>query len=367
MVRIFGVSVAVTIAVLAASLWIGGPQALALVAILAVLEISLSFDNAVINATVLERLSTWWQNLFLTVGVLLAVFGMRLVFPLLIVAATAGLSPAAALDLALNQPEAYASALSAARPAIGAFGGMFLAMIFLDFIVEEHEHTWLAPIERPLAKLGGVESLSVALAMLILLATTRFVPAADVSTVMVAGTVGIVSYLLVNGLAAFFEDRAAPEEPKLSGIAAAAHRPTSGAVVGRAAFFLFVYLQVLDASFSFDGVIGAFAITTNIFIVAAGLGIGAFYIRSMTVYLVRRGTLAQFIYLEHGAHYAIGALAVVLLATIAHEVPEILTGLLGIGFIGAALLSSVLHRRRWATPPEAETAGADTRADPGTG
>ena len=352
MVRIFGFSVAVTIAVLAASLWIGGPETLALVAILAVLEISLSFDNAVVNATVLERMTRWWQNLFLTVGVLLAVFGMRLVFPLLIVAVTASLNPIDALNLALNQPEVYAAELSEAHPAIAAFGGIFLGMIFLDFMLEEHEHTWLAPIERPLSKLGGIESLSVVLALSALLLTTRFIPASDVSTVMAAGVTGLIAYLLVNGLAAFFEDRAAPQEQRLAGIAGAA-RTRVAPVVGKGAFFLFVYLQVLDASFSFDGVIGAFAITSNIFVVAAGLGIGAFFIRSMTVYLVRRGTLAEYVYLEHGAHYAIGALAVLLLATIAHDVPELVTGLVGVGFIAAAFVSSTIQRRRW--PPREPT------------
>jgi hypothetical protein len=346
MVRIFGVSVVVTVAVLLGSAWIGGPEVLALVSILAILEISLSFDNAVVNATVLERMSTWWQNLFLTVGVLIAVFGMRLLFPLLIVAVTAGLSPSQAFDLALNQPDVYAAELEQAHPAIAAFGGMFLIMIFLDFILEEHEHTWLNPIERPLAKLGGVESLSIVIALTGLLLVTRFTPAEEVSTVMIAGAVGLVAYLLVNGLAAFFEDRAAPADPDAAGIAKPARTASGAAVVGKAAFFLFLYLQVLDASFSFDGVIGAFAITSNIFIVAAGLGIGAFYIRSITVFLVRKGTLAEYVYLEHGAHYAIGALAVLLAVTISYEVPEVVTGLIGIGFIAAALASSIVQRRR---------------------
>ena len=86
--------------------------------------------------------------------------------------------------------------------------------------------------------------------------------------------------------------------------------------VGRAAFFLFLYLELIDASFSFDGVVGAFAISQQIFVIAAGLGIGACYIRSLTVFLVRKGTLQEYIYLEHGAHWAIGALAVLLADTI---------------------------------------------------
>ena len=90
---------------------------------------------------------------------------------------------------------------------------------------------------------------------------------------------------------------------------------------------MFLYLEVLDASFSFDGVIGAFAITNDIVLMALGLGIGAMYVRSLTVYLVRQGTLDDYVYLEHGAHYAIGALAVILLVTIQYEINEIITGL----------------------------------------
>ena len=81
-----------------------GPNALFLLLVLAVLEVSLSFDNAIINAAILQRMSPFWRQMFLTVGILIAVFGMRLVFPLLIVWATAGLDPVRAMELALNPP-----------------------------------------------------------------------------------------------------------------------------------------------------------------------------------------------------------------------------------------------------------------------
>ncbi len=102
--RIFGVSFAVTVVSLVVAFLYGGPQALLLATILGILEVSLSFDNAVINATVLRRMSEFWQKIFLTVGILIAVFGMRLVFPLVIVWLASGLGPVAALDLALNPP-----------------------------------------------------------------------------------------------------------------------------------------------------------------------------------------------------------------------------------------------------------------------
>jgi hypothetical protein len=165
--------------------------------------------------------------------------------------------------------------------------------------------------------------------------------AEEPETVLVAGVLGIVVYLLVNGLGELFQG--AGEEAADS----AGHGPSAVALAtGKAAFFLFLYLEVLDASFSFDGVIGAFAITQNIFVIAVGLGVGAMYIRSLTVYLVRKGTLSEYVYLEHGAMWAIGALAVILLITIRHEVPEVVTGLIGVGFISAAYISSLVRNRR---------------------
>ena len=90
-----------------------------------------------------------------------------------------------------------------------------------------------------------------------------------------------------------------------------------------------IYLEVLDASFSFDGVIGAFALTHNLFIIAIGLGIGAMYVRSMTIMLVERGTLAEYRFLEHGAFYAIIALSVIMFVQPLMHIPEVITGLVG--------------------------------------
>ncbi|WP_104106702.1 DUF475 domain-containing protein [Nocardioides sp. 616] len=350
--RTFGWSFAVTVIALVGAFLLGGPTVFALVLILCVLEISLSFDNAVVNATILERMNPFWQKMFLTVGILIAVFGMRLVFPLLLVGITASLGPIEAIRLAIeggsiDEPGTYAYLLHEAHPAIAAYGGMFLMMLFLDFIFESREHTWLSWLERPLARIGKLDQLSVVVATLALTAAAYWL-AEDPGTVMISGALGIVTYLLVNGLGSLFEAEAvvAAADETLH----AEQEKSGGASIvgvgGKAAFFLFLYLEVLDASFSFDGVIGAFAITQNIFIVAVGLGVGAMYIRSITVYLVRQGTLDDYVYLEHGAHWAIGALATILLVTIQYEVHEIITGLIGVGFIGAALISSLLRNRK---------------------
>ncbi|MFI1360113.1 DUF475 domain-containing protein [Streptomyces sp. NPDC020898] len=363
--RTFGWSFAVTAAGLVFAAWQWGWEAFGVVLILSILEISLSFDNAVVNAGILKKMNAFWQKLFLTVGILIAVFGMRLVFPVVIVAISAKVGPIEAVELAIDNPGRYEDLVTDAHPAIAAFGGMFLLMIFLDFIFEDRDIKWLGRLERPLARLGKVDMLSICVALVALLVSAlTFATHAHVSTghadksatVLLAGVAGLITYLIVGGLSGYFEDKLEEEEEhehEAEETARAEGRPVSVvALAGKAAFFLFLYLEVLDASFSFDGVIGAFAITNHIFWMALGLGIGAMYVRSLTVYLVRQGTLDDYVYLEHGAHYAIGALAAILLITIQYEISEIITGLVGVILIAASFLSSV--RRNKAL----ETAGA---------
>ncbi|MBN9102570.1 MULTISPECIES: DUF475 domain-containing protein [unclassified Pseudonocardia] len=346
--RIFGLAYGVSIVALVVAFLYGGVEGLLLCAILGILEISLSFDNAVVNATVLDRMDPYWQRIFLTVGVIIAVFGMRLVFPLIIVSVTAGLNPVEAFTLALDtknlppeDPGTYAYLLNQAYPQIAAFGGMFLFMLFLDWTFEDRDIRWLTWLEVPLAKIGQLSRLSIVLALAVLVVLSETL-AADPGVVLVAGALGLVTYLVVNGLGEFFDQPGEDEQP--------GSRPSQLVkATGRAGLFLFLYLEVLDAAFSFDGVIGAFAVTTDPILIALGLGlIGAMFVRSITVYLVRKGTLADYVYLEHGAHWAIGALAVILLIGIGFKANEVVTGLIGVAFIAAAFVSSMVRNRRLA-------------------
>jgi hypothetical protein len=369
LLRTFGGSLVVAAVGLALGYIYGGGTGLALTAILAILEVSLSFDNAVVNATVLRRMNAFWQKIFLTVGVAIAVFGMRLVFPLLIVAATARLSPVSSFRLALQKGDpdkhgTYGYLLHQAHPAIAAFGGMFLLMLLLDFMLEERELTWLSWIERPLARLGKLDQFSVVIALGVLaIAAYTLGQNADtsnperISTVLISGVLGLLVYLLVNGLGEFFDEASEGDDDESEAAAQVqpqAARSKRKHVIGKAAFFLFLYLEVLDASFSFDGVIGAFAITSDPILIAIGLGVGAMFIRSLTVFLVRKGTLSEYEYLEHGALWAIGALAVILLLTIEYHVPEVVTGLIGVAFIAAAFISSIVRNRNQAPSADAD-------------
>ncbi|KOV92210.1 membrane protein [Streptomyces sp. NRRL B-3648] len=376
--KTFGWSFAVTALGLVAAAFYGGWTAFGIVAILAVLEISLSFDNAVVNAGILKKMSAFWQKIFLTVGVLIAVFGMRLVFPVVIVAISAKMGPIEAVDLALNNKDRYQQLVTDAHPAIAAFGGMFLLMIFLDFIFEDRDIQWLRWIERPLAKLGKVDMLSVCIALIVLLITSfTFATHAHqhggvhvdkAQTVLIAGIAGLITYMVVGGLSGYFEDKLEEEEEREheeeEEAARSGKQKPAIVLAGQAAFFMFLYLEVLDASFSFDGVIGAFAITNDIVLMALGLGIGAMYVRSLTVYLVRQGTLDDYVYLEHGAHYAIGALAVILMVTIQHEINEVVTGLVGVVLIAWSFFSSVRRNRALAAAGEE---GTDEKAEVSSG
>jgi len=366
--RIFGWSIAVTIVSLVVAFFYGGWSAFVLCLILGVLEVSLSFDNAVVNAKVLERMSPFWQRIFLTVGIAIAVFGMRLVFPLLIVGITANLNPVEAISLAMEKgdphdPGTYGYLLNEAHPQIAAFGGMFLLMLFLDFVFEDREITWLSWLEKPLARIGKLDQLPVVVGGIALVLAAELL-ADDPAIVMVSGVLGMITYIAVNGLGSLFN---LPEESEdaAADADAVAEKATSGGptelakATGKAGFFLFLYLEVLDASFSFDGVIGAFAITPDPIIIALGLGfIGAMFVRSITVFLVRKGTLNEYVYLEHGAHWAIGALAAILLISIGTHVDEIITGLVGVAFIGAAFAASVIRNRR-----EGSRAGTSSEGD----
>jgi uncharacterized protein len=308
----------------------GAASVVFITAVLAVLEISLSFDNAVVNATVLRDMTPAWRHRFLTWGIAIAVFGMRLVFPLAVVSVVAHVGPWEALRLAAVEPREYARILTSAHEELGAFGGTFLGMVCLRYFFDtDKEVHWLKSLERRLVALGRVQAVELGLMLLAVYAVSRWLPEEARESFLVAGIFGIVTFIAVDGIGAALEVD-----------------PDQLASVHRASAASFLYLEVLDASFSFDGVIGAFALTNNLFLIAIGLGIGAMFVRSLTVMLVERGTLASYRYLEHGAFYAIGALAALMMLGTVMKVPEAVTGLVGAAFIGLAVWASVRWKRR---------------------
>lgn len=310
--------------------WAGALSTVFIVVILATLEVSLSFDNAVVNAAVLKTMSPVWRHRFITWGIAIAVFGMRIVFPLVIVAVIARIGPLSALLMAATEPENYSRVLTSANISVSAFGGAFLAMVGLrHFFNHEKDVHWIAVIERPLTRLGRIEAVELGLVLLMMYLVSTWLQGHDQFEFLVSGIFGLVTYIAVDGVAAVLKVESA----------------VSGELVQSGAAS-FLYLEVLDASFSFDGVIGAFALSNNLFIIAIGLGIGAMFVRSLTIMLVEKETLASYRYLEHGAFYAIIALAVMMFLGAIRHIPEVITGLIGGAFIAASFFDSIRYNRR---------------------
>lgn len=307
---------------LIASFYLGGMAAIYITFLLIVLEVSLSFDNAVVNAKVLETMDPIWQKRFIIFGIPIAVFGMRLVFPLAIVSIVTGMGLIETLQVAMNQPDVYEKALKGAESTIFAFGGAFLLMVFLDFFFDEHDVKWVTFVEgsKTMKHVSGIANIELITAIMVGIGLGHITQ--DFGVVL-AFMYGVLLHSLLGMLDHFLS-----ADTVKSGIAG------------------FIYLEVLDASFSFDGVIGAFALTSNIFIIMIGLGVGAMFVRSITIYFVEHKTLSQFQYLEHGAHYAIGILAIIMLMKITMHISEMVTGTIGIGLIAIAFVHSIYENRR---------------------
>ncbi len=330
--RIFWISSLVTLAIAA---YVGinlGPLALWLFSILVVLEVTFSFDNAVINSKVLATMSKFWQTIFLTIGIFIAVFVVRFILPIVIVMVAAGLGFNQVVDLAVNEPDKYGAALKEAAPMIDAFGGAFLIMIGISYFMDRRKDIhWLGAIESKLATAGKFENLRVLVMLSVAMILYATVDESYQTIVLSASILGVILHMGLELFGSAFESQ----------------QKTTKHRVGMAAFASFLYLEVLDASFSFDGVIGAFAITNNIVLIIAGLGVGAVWVRSLTVYLLRSGTLGKYRYLEHGAHWAILALGITMFAKLYEvEPPEWLIGSIGLIFIVTAIVSSVIEQRR---------------------
>ncbi|MFN7027221.1 MAG: DUF475 domain-containing protein [Pseudorhizobium sp.] len=298
-------------------------------AVLAVLEISLSFDNAIVNANKLKDMTPVWQRRFLTWGILIAVFGMRIVFPLLIVVVAAGIGPIDAIVLAASRPDEYARIMNEAHLPIAAFGGTFLMMVGLTyFFNHEKEIHWISIFEKYMSRYATIKGIEIAFVLLLVLFFSSLLEGEDSDTFVMSAIYGLLTFLAVE---------------VVGGLLDASQRTLTEAA--RGGLGAFIYLEVLDASFSFDGVIGAFALTQNLFVIAIGLGIGAMYVRSMTIMLVEKETLTHYRYLEHGAFYAILILSVIMYVQTLYHIPEVITGLGGATLIGISLWSSIRYNR----------------------
>lgn len=310
--------------------------------VLGILEVSLSFDNAVVNATKLKKMTPKWRHRFITWGIAIAVFGMRFLFPLLVVSIFAKLNILKVLDIALHNSKLYALYLHQTHATIVTFGGTFLFMLFLGFFLNpKKDLDWIKPIERIMKKTPSSKILDILITLVILDVVQMVQPPPLHLSVTLSGIAGILVYLAIDTISLRLE---ALEEKYEEYKTDTCHSKSK--FLACSGFISFMYLELIDASFSLDGVLGAFALSHDIIIITIGLAIGAMFVRSLTIMFVEEGTLDKFVFLEHGAHWAIGALAVLMFVSTVKPVPELITGLTGVSFILASVFTSVIEDRK---------------------
>ena len=297
---------------------------------LSVLEVTLSFDNAVVNAVVLDKMTPKWQHRFLTWGIIIAVFGVRFLLPVIIVSAFSGLSILNTVHMALKDVTQYTHYLELAHPSLVSFGGSFLLMVGLHYFVGVHnEYKWIKPVENILEKIH--KFIAPVICLIAIGITLYFTDDASRLSIGLSGVFGVVAYEIIHWIANLMEK--SQSEKLAKGI------KTGG-------LMMFIYLETIDASFSLDGVLGSFAISRDIVIIAIGLAIGAMFVRSLTLLLVEKKTLTQFVYLVSGAHFAIISLAIIMFISIFYEVNEIITGSIGLLFVGSSFVSSLIENKK---------------------
>ena len=294
---------------------------------LTILELSLSFDNAVVNALILVNMPPIWRKRFLTWGMLIAVFGVRLIFPILIVFATTDLSFVESFSLAINNPAEYEKVIMASHHIVMAFGGVFLLMIFLSFLFNENKDVhWIASIEKYASRWASIGDLKILIAILTVAVIGFYAPSEilidnvitkiDKADIVLPMIYGILLFLCIEFLRGILEDDGEKHEKHDSETEREKIEHVANSKLAKGGFASFIYLELIDMSFSFDGVLGAFAVSQNIVIIMLGLGAGAFAVRNLTILMVDRGTVAEYKYLEHGAMWSIGLLAISMIVQI---------------------------------------------------
>ncbi len=278
-----------------------------------------SIDNAIINAEVLSTMGARARRWFLVYGLFFAVFVVRGVLPWLIVwIATPGLGPIEALTATFSNDPRVLEAIEESAPILLAGGGTFLVFLFLHWLFVEPKHFGLRG-ERFILRKGVwfYAVASVSLLVIVWLTMNR-------DPLMAFGAVvGSTAFFIVSG----FRMNAEAAEKQL----------TSGSMSDWSKIF---YLEIIDATFSIDGVIGAFAFTLSVPLILIGNGIGAFVVREVTIRHVDRVKLYPF--LKNGAMYSIALLGVIMLVdSFGIHIPVWVSPLFTSAIVGFFLLKSI--------------------------
>jgi hypothetical protein len=290
---------------------------------LVLFETITSLDNAIINAEVLTTMAAWARRWFMTWGLLIAVFGVRLLLPWLIVwMSTPSLGPWGALTATFSSDPMVAAAIEESAPILLVGGGTFLIFLFFHWLFLEEKHFGLRGEQYILKK--GVwffAVVSVLLAAIVWFALERD------PMMAFAAVVGSTGFFIVHG----FRQNAQEQE----------RRMLSGTMSDWSKIF---YLEVIDATFSIDSVIGAFAFTMSVPLIMIGCGLGAVIVRELTVRNVEN--VKKYVYLKNGAMYSIFFLGIIMIAdSFGFPIPAWVSPVITFGIVGYFFYRSILVAR----------------------
>ncbi|MCB2361575.1 DUF475 domain-containing protein [Clostridium estertheticum] len=277
---------------------------------LCVFEIVSSIDNAVINAEVLGTMSEKAKKWFLFYGILFAVFIVRGMLPWIIVWVTnPGLGPIGALTATFSNDPHIKESFELSTPILMLGGGVFLLFLFLHWLFIEDKHFGL-PGEEFFVKHGAwfYAIVSVILVVIVALALKHN------SVLALSAVIGSSAFFITDG---FKKNAESNEQQLLSNTS------------GMSDISKILYLEIIDMTFSIDGVLGAFAFTTSVPLIILGNGLGAIVVRQLTMGNIEN--IKKYIFLKNGAMYSILCLGVVMiLEGFKIEIPEYITPLVTI-------------------------------------
>ncbi len=287
---------------------------------LVVFEIVSSVDNAIVNAHVLKTMSVKWRKIFLVWGIFTAVFLIRGLLPLTVVwLSVPEIGFMGALRSVIDSPPEIAELIEARKGIILIGAGVFLLLLYLYWLFLEKKEPFFVS-DKFVKPHHGVWFYACAALLLV----TLLYLARSSWQVMLAAAIGYALFFIMQG----FRDQATKQEEALQ---------QGGAGLGD--FSKLIFLEVLDASFSFDGVMGAFAFTTSIPLIFIGNGIGALVVRQLTIKGIEK--VSQYKWLKNGAMTSIGVLGLfMIMKSFGLYVPEYLPTLTTIGLVGLAFWKS---------------------------
>ncbi|MFA5086257.1 MAG: DUF475 domain-containing protein [Candidatus Paceibacterota bacterium] len=293
---------------------------------LCVFEVISSVDNAIINAHVLKTMPDKFRRIFMFWGILFAVFVVRGLLPFAIIWITdPSLSIAQVFSSALSSSEAVEDSLDASKPLLLLGGGSYLFLVFLAWLFLE-EKKCLFWLEKFIHRQGvWFYAFASIFTTLIVYFTIQVNP-----ILALAATIGVSAFFITDGFKKNAEEK---EKELLSG--------------NMSAWSKILYLEVLDASFSIDGVIGAFAFTMSIPLIILGNGLGALVVRQLTIKGI--DTISKYAYLKNGAMYSIGLLGMMMvLESFGHEYPFWLVPLCTVSLLSFFMIYSVRELKKTA-------------------